>query len=157
LGIVPGEPNERVRVVERTVWSRFGVQLVVAVAALLLDHEPARAEEGGVVSYHCRSASVPRQTWTFSVDYDRHTVVIEAPVNWTWITRQYVLFLHSAFVNGRHYLTQSYTLDRTTGAFEVCDYASGPDQRSPCDATFLCRPYDVSPAHLPEAVLGWSR
>ena len=99
-----------------------------------------------MVSYTCRSLSASTQSWVFSLDYDRHAVTIDAPVNWVWFTPQHVLFLHSAFINGRHYLTQSYTLDRATGAFEACDYASGVDQRLPCDSTFLCRPEPVSAA-----------
>ena len=87
-----------------------------------------------MVRYLCRSSSTPMLSWMFSLDYDRRTVAIDAPVNWLWFTRQYVLFLRSVFVNGRQYVTQA------TGVFEACDYASGADHRSPRAAPHSIKP-----------------
>ena len=58
---------------------------------------------------------------------------------WLWSIGRYVLFLHAAFINGRRHATRTYTYDRTTGAFEVCDYASGAETGSACDSFFVCR------------------
>ena len=44
------------------------------------------------------------------------------------MTRDSVLFLHYASIGGRQYATQTYTLDRRSGRFEVCDYTGGSDQ-----------------------------
>jgi hypothetical protein len=113
--------------------------LVTAIAAaVLLGCSAVAAQEIGAITYRCRSPSAP-ETWVFSLDYGERTVVVDAPVNWAWFTRQHVLFLHSVFVNDRQYVTQSYTLDLATGAFEVCDFAAGEGRTSPCDSTFLCR------------------
>ena len=59
---------------------------------------------------------------------------------WTWMTRESVLFLHYTTIGGRQYATQTYTLDRRSGRFEVCDFTGGSDQPVACDARWQCVP-----------------
>jgi hypothetical protein len=77
--------------------------------------------------------------WSFSIDFDNQLVNADVPVNWTWITPREVLFAHAAFAGGRQYITQLYTLDRRTGAFEMCDYGGDSEARDPCTRQYVCR------------------
>ena len=111
---------------------RFAVGLLVGLVA-----GPALAEPD---SFLCHHAEGGKATWHFAVDEARQTVSIDAPVNWTWATRESVLFLHYTTINGRQYATQTYTLDRRSGRLEVCDFTAGSDQPVACDARWQCAP-----------------
>ena len=99
--------------------------------------QPAWAETQGFL---CRHPEGGATVWHFALDEARQAVTIDAPVNWTWATRDSVLFLHYATIDGRQYATQTYTLDRRSGRFEVCDFTGGSDQPVACDARWQCRP-----------------
>ena len=107
------------------------------LAAILLVPTYSNAQNG-VARFICED-SLSSARWSFSVDFDNQLVRAEVPVNWTWITFKEVFFAHSAFAAGRQYLTQSYTLDRQTGLFEMCDYGGDSESRSPCSLQYVCR------------------
>jgi hypothetical protein len=92
----------------------------------------------GVARFLCEDSRSSAR-WSFSIDFDNQMVNAEVPVNWTWITPSEVLFAHAAFASGRQYLTQLYTLDRRTGAFEMCDYGGDSEAREPCTRQYVCR------------------
>ena len=96
---------------------------------------PALAEPVEMV---CQSPDSGARPWRFVLDAATQAVSIDAPVNWTWVTAERVLFLHATTINGRQYATQTYTLDRRSGRFEVCDYTGGSDQPVACDARWTC-------------------
>lgn len=111
---------------------RFGMGVVFLLLA-----GPALADGEGFL---CRLPEGGAVTWRFVLDEARQSVSIDAPVNWTWMTRDSVLFLHYATIGGRQYATQTYTLDRRSGRFEVCDFTGGSDQPVACDARWTCVP-----------------
>jgi hypothetical protein len=87
--------------------------------------------QNGVARFLCED-SLSSARWSFSVDADNQLVRAGVPTNWTLITSTEVLFGHTAIAGGHYYLTQSYTLNRQTGAFEMCDYVGDSERRSPC-------------------------
>ena len=91
-----------------------------------------------VARYVCQD-SRSSAYWSFSVDFDNQLVNAEVPLNWTWITPNEVLFAHTAFTGGHPHVTQLYSLDRRTGAFEMCDYAGDSESREPCTRQYVCR------------------
>ena len=107
-----------------------------ALVGLLLGAASAAAEPVDLV---CRLGEAAAPAWRFTLDAARQTVAIDAPVNWTWVTAESVLFLHAATLHGRQYATQTYTLDRRTLSLEVCDFTGGADQPVACQAGFRCR------------------
>src|SRR5215213_9414615 len=92
----------------------------------------------GVARFLCEDSRSSAR-WSFSTDFDNQLVNADVTVNWTWITANEVLFGHAAFAGGRQYLTQLYTLDRRTGAFEMCDYGGDSEAREPCTRQYVCR------------------
>jgi hypothetical protein len=94
--------------------------------------------QNGVVRFLCED-SWSSARWSFSVDFDNQLIRAEVPINWTLITSTEVLFGHTAIAGGHYYLTQSYTLNRQTGAFEMCDYVGDSERRSPCSSQYVCR------------------
>jgi hypothetical protein len=94
--------------------------------------------QGGLARFLCEDSRSSAR-WSFSIDFDNQLVNAEVPVNWTWITPSEVLFAHAVFTGGRQYLTQLYTLDRRTGAFEMCDYGGDSEAREPCTRQYVCR------------------
>jgi hypothetical protein len=100
----------------------------------------------GVARYLCQDSQSSAH-WSFSVDFDNQLVNAELPVNWTWITPSEVLFAHAAFAGGRQYVTQLYTLDRRSGAFEMCDYGGDSEAREPCTRQYVCRGTLLTFAH----------
>ena len=121
-------------------------------ALLWLLATPAVAEPQGFLCRHPEGGPV---AWHFALDEARQSVSIDAPVNWTWMTRESVLFLHYATIGERQYATQTYTLDRRSGRFEVCDFTGGSDQPVACDARWDCVP--AAPPTLPGIVRSSSR
>ena len=108
---------------------------------------PAVAESEGFL---CRLPEGGPAAWHFALDEARQAVSIDAPVNWVWMTRESVLFLHYTSINGRQYATQTYTLDRRSGRFEVCDFTGGSDQPVACEARWTCQP--APPPTLPAII-----
>jgi hypothetical protein len=120
---------------------RSGVpQWVLAVACLLT---ACGSAQGGVARFLCEDSQSSGR-WSFSVDFDNELVRSEVPVNWTWIVSSEVLFAHAAFSGGRQYLTQLYTLDLRTGAFEMCDYGGDSEAHTPCTRQYVCRATSLS-------------
>lgn len=129
---------------------RSGLAVLLGVVAGLVSclvAGPAFAEIDGYLCHHSGGGAA---TWHFGLDEERQSVAIDAPVNWTWMTRDSVLFLHYATIDGRQYATQTYTLDRRSGRFEVCDFTAGNDQPVACDARWRCAP--AAPPALPVAL-----
>ncbi len=108
---------------------------------------PAVAETEGFL---CRHPAAGAIAWHFALDEARQGVSIDAPVNWTWMTRETVLFLHYTTIGGRQYATQTYSFDRRGGRLEVCDFTGGSDQPVACDARWSCAP--AAPPALPGVV-----
>ena len=104
---------------------------------------PALAEPVEMV---CQSPDSGARSWRFVLDAAMQAVSIDAPVNWTWVTAERVLFLHATTINGRQYATQTYTLDRRTLGLEVCDFTGGADQPVACQANFQCVARPVAPS-----------
>ena len=111
---------------------RMGLGVLVG---LVLGAASAAAEPIDLV---CRTSDAASPAWRFTLDAARQTVAIDAPVNWTWVTAESVLFIHAATIHGRRYATQTYTLDRRTLSLEVCDFTGGADQPVACQAGFRC-------------------
>jgi hypothetical protein len=75
----------------------------------------------------CVDAAEPQDTLSIVLDFDRQTVAGAFPINWAWFTGKFVLFQYSTLINGHQHTMQSYTLDRATGAMEICDFAAGEE------------------------------
>jgi hypothetical protein len=115
---------------------RLGVsRWVLTVACLVL---ACGSAQGGLARFLCEDSQSSAR-WSFSVDFENQSVRAEVPVNWTWITSSEVLFAHAAFSGERQYLTQLYTLNLRTGAFEMCDYGGDSESRTPCTRQYVCR------------------
>ncbi len=108
---------------------------VLAMACFVPMHGSA---QNGVARFLCEDSQSSGR-WSFSIDFDNQLVSAEVPVNWTWITGNEVLFAHAAFASGRQYLTQLYTLNLRTGAFEMCDYGGDSEASTPCTPQYTCR------------------
>lgn len=126
---VPGQKLRR-RGVSR--WA-----LATACLASVLVPVAGNADDG-VARFLCQDSQSSAR-WVFSVDFTNQLVNAEVPVNWTWITRGEVLFAHTAFAGERQYVTQLYSLDRRTGAFEMCDYGGDLEASQPCTRQYVCR------------------
>ena len=111
--------------------------LVAACLAPVLAPVCGNAEDG-VARFLCDDSQSSAR-WAFSVDFTYQLVNAEVPVNWTWIMPGEVLFAHTAFAAGRPYVTQLYSLNRRTGAFEMCDYGGDSEARQPCTRQYVCR------------------
>jgi len=116
--------------------SRLALAVIALSTALTVGVAERSSADSGLTAYQCESSSVVAYKWAFSLDFNNHAVLTEAPVNWVWFTPQFVMFGHSVLVKGGHYSTQSYALDRATGVFEACDYASAAELPTPCDHAF---------------------
>lgn len=115
---------------------RFGSRFGWSVLLVLLSG-PVLAESQGFL---CRLPEGGPVAWHFALDEARQAVSVDAPVNWTWVTRDSVLFLHYTTIGERQYATQTYTLDRRSGRLEVCDFTGGSDQPVACEARWTCVP-----------------
>ena len=134
----------------RGLGRRLGLRLRHRWAGSVLLWVLAGPAVAGTEGFLCRHPEGGPVAWHFAIDEAHQAVSIDAPVNWTWMTRDSVLFLHYATIGGRQYATQTYTLDRRSGRFEVCDYPGGADQPVACDARWTCVP--SAPPTLPGVV-----
>ena len=114
--------------VASTAAARSGRTSLVAACLALLVSLPvvSRAQDGGLF-VECVDVAQPQDTLSVVLDFDRQAVAGAFPINWAWFTGKFVLFQYSTLINGHQHVLQSYTLDRATGAMEICDFAAGQE------------------------------
>lgn len=100
---------------------------VAACLALLVSIPVASAAQDGRLFVECVDVAHPQDRLSVVLDFDRQAVAGAFPINWAWFTGKFVLFQYSTLINGQQHTMQSYTLDRATGAMEVCDFAAGQE------------------------------
>ena len=115
---------------------------VAACLPLLVSILVVSQAQGGRFSVECVDAAHPQDTLSIVLDFDRQAVTGAFPINWAWFTGEFVLFQYSTLINGHQLTLQSYTLDRATGAIEICDFAASQE--------YACR-------HRPCAFGQWDR
>lgn len=115
------------RVASTAVAAFGGIGRIAACLALLISFPVVSQSQDGRFFVECVDAAQPQDTLSVVLDFDRQAVAGAFPINWAWFTRAFVLFQYSTLINGHQYTLQSYTLDRTTGAMEICDFAASQE------------------------------
>jgi hypothetical protein len=114
----------------------FGrMSLVAACLALLISIPVVSQAQDGRFFVECVDVAHPQDTLSIVLDFDRQAVAGAFPINWAWFTGAFVLFQYSTLINGHQHTLQSYTLDRATGAMEICDFAASEEyacRHRPC-------------------------
>ena len=100
---------------------------IAACAAVLASIPVVSQAQDGRFVVECVDVAQPRDTLSVVLDFDRQAVAGAIPINWAWFTGKFVLFQYSTLINGHQHTMQSYTLDRATGAMEICDFAAGEE------------------------------
>jgi hypothetical protein len=111
----------------RTAEVRGRIARVAACLALLLSIPAVSQAQDARFFVECVDAAQPQDTLSIVLDFDRQAVAGAFPINWAWFTEAFVLFQYSTLINGHQLTLQSYTLDRATGAMEICDFAAGQE------------------------------
>jgi hypothetical protein len=136
LGREWGAPMPALSRVASTVAAAFERMSPIAACLALLVSIPAVSQaQGGRFFVECVDVAQPQDTLSVVLDFDRQAVAGAFPINWAWFTGKFVLFQYSTLINGHQHVLQSYTLDRATGAMEICDFAAGQEdacRRRPC-------------------------
>ena len=122
--------------VASTAAAAFGrMGRAAACLALLVSIPVTSQAQDGRFFVECVDVAQPQDTLPIVLDFDRQAVAGAFPINWAWFTGELVLFQYSTLINGRQHTLQAYTLDRATGAMEICDFAAGQEyacRRRPC-------------------------
>jgi hypothetical protein len=131
-----GAPVSAVSRAASTAVAAFGrIARVAACLTLLVSIPVVSQAQDGRFFVECVDGAQPQDTLSIVLDFDRQAVAGAFPINWTWFTGAFVLFQFSTLINGHQHTLQSYTLDRATGAMEICDFAAGQEyacKRRPC-------------------------
>ena len=115
--------------VASTAAAAFGrMGRAAACLALLVSIPVASQAQDDRFFVECVDVAHPQDTLSIVLDFDRQAVAGAFPINWAWFTGELVLFQYSTLINDHQHTLQSYTLDRATGAMEICDFAAGQDQ-----------------------------
>jgi hypothetical protein len=122
--------------VASTAVAAFGcMSRVAACLALLVSIPVVSQAQDGRFFVECVDVGHPQDTLSIVLDFDRQAVAGAFPINWAWFTGEFVLFQYSTLINGHQHTLQSYTLDRATGAIEICDFAASQEhacRHRPC-------------------------
>ena len=108
---------------EHSSTARYATCLALLIASLSVS--PAQAAG---LEVECVDRAHPRDTMTFRLDFDWHVVNGAFPISWSWFAEGSIGFGYSTMIAGHYRTLQSYTLDRTTGMLEVCDFTQGDRQ-----------------------------
>jgi hypothetical protein len=123
-----GAPMSALSRAASTAVAAFGrITRVAACLALLLSIPVVSRAQDGRFFVECVDVAQPQDTLSIVLDFDRQAVAGAFPINWAWFTEAFVLFQYSTLINGHQLTLQSYTLDRATGAMEICDFAAGQE------------------------------
>jgi hypothetical protein len=107
------------RVGRRSLTARY------AICLALLMQFAASVAQGAGLEVECVDPAHPRDKIAFHLDFDWQVVNGAFPVSWTWFAERTIVFGYSTVIAGHYRTLQSYTLDRTTGMLEVCDFTQG--------------------------------
>jgi hypothetical protein len=107
---------------------RKSLAMQCAICFVLLAPVAAPVAQAAGLDVECVDAAQPRDRMTFHLDFDWRVVNGAFPISWSWFAGRTVGFGYSRMIAGHYRTLQSYTLDRTSGMLEVCDFTQGDGQ-----------------------------
>lgn len=108
---------------QRSLTARYAICL-----ALLIPQFVTSVAQAAGLEVECIDQAHPRDRMMFHLDFDWRVVNSAYPTNWTWFADRTMVFGYSTLIAGHYRTLQSYTLDRSTGMLEICDFTSGDGQ-----------------------------